>query len=153
MTSMRSVDRVAVVGATGAVGREILRTLEERDFPAGEVVPFASARSAGSSISFRGDRLAVRELAEGWHQGIDLSLSSAGATVARWALPPAAAAGTLCIDNSSAFRMDPSVPLVIPEVNPEALDGHSNLIANGNCTAITALVAIGPLHRAFGLTF
>jgi aspartate-semialdehyde dehydrogenase len=153
MTSMAMVDRIAVVGATGAVGREILRVLEEREFPAGEVIPFASARSAGSSIAFNGSRLTVRELADGWHEGIDLSLSSAGAGVARWALPPAAAAGTVCIDNSSAFRMDPSVPLVVPEVNPEALAGHSNLIANGNCTAITALMAIGPLHRAFGLTF
>ncbi len=150
---MASVDRVAVVGATGAVGREIVRILEERDFPAGEVIPFASARSAGTSISFRGSRLTVRELAEGWHDGIDLSLSSAGAAVARWALPPAAADGTICIDNSSAFRMDPSVPLVVPEVNAEALRGHSNLIANGNCTAITALMAVGPLHREFGLTF
>ena len=151
--NMRNVDRVAVVGATGAVGREILRILDERDFPAAEIVPFASARSAGSSIAVRGERLTVRELGEGWHHGIDLSLSSAGATVARWALPPAAAAGTVCIDNSSAFRMDPSVPLVVPEINPGALQEHPNLIANGNCTAITALMAIGPLHRAFGLTF
>src|SRR5580765_4068725 len=119
--------RVAVVGATGAVGREITRVLEQRAFPLDELVPFASARSAGSSISFGGRRVEVRELAEGWHEGIDLSLSSAGATVARWALPPAAAAGTVCIDNSSAFRMDPDVPLVVPEVHPGALAGHHNL--------------------------
>jgi aspartate-semialdehyde dehydrogenase len=145
--------RVAVVGATGAVGREITRILEERDFPAEDLVPFASARTAGSQVTFRGERVTVRELTEGWHAGIDLSLSSAGASVSRWALPPAAAAGTICVDNSSAFRMDPDVPLVIPEVNAEALRGHHNLIANGNCTAITALMALGPLHRGFGLSF
>jgi aspartate-semialdehyde dehydrogenase len=145
--------RVAVVGATGAVGREITRVLEQRAFPLDEFVPFASARSAGSSVSFFGRRVEVRETTLGWHEGIDLSLSSAGASVARWALPPAAAAGTVCVDNSSAFRMDPAVPLVIPEVNPEALRTHRNIIANGNCTAITALMAIGPLHRAFGLSF
>ncbi len=145
--------RIAVVGATGAVGREITRILEERDFPAADFVPFASARSAGSQVGFRGETFTVRELEEGWHDGIDLSLSSAGATVARWALPPAAARGTVCVDNSSAFRLEPGVPLVIPEVNPEALAGHRNLIANGNCTAITALMALGPLHRAFGLSF
>ncbi len=144
--------RVAVVGATGAVGRAITGILEERAFPVNEFVPFASARSAGSTVAFRGDRFTVRELTEGWHDGIDLSLSSAGASVSRWALPPAAAAGTVCIDNSSAFRMDPDVPLVVPEINPEALAGHRNLIANGNCTAITALMAIGPLHQAFGLS-
>jgi aspartate-semialdehyde dehydrogenase len=145
--------RVAVVGATGAVGRQITRTLEERDFPADDLGPFASARSAGSHVTFRGEPRTVRELTPGWHEGIDLSLSSAGATVSHWALPPAAAAGTVCVDNSSAFRLDPDVPLVIPEVNPEALAGHRNLIANGNCTAITALMALGPLHRAFGLSF
>jgi aspartate-semialdehyde dehydrogenase len=145
--------RVAVVGATGAVGREIVRTLDERGFPADELVPYASSRSAGTPLEFRGRWIKVRELRDGWHDGIDLSLSSAGATVSRSALPPAAAAGTVCIDNSSAFRMDPDVPLVVPEVNPDALRGHRNLIANGNCTAITALMALGPLHRAFGLTF
>ena len=142
-----------MVGATGAVGREITRTLQARGFPVDDFVPFASARSAGLQVSFRGRRWTVRELTDGWHEGIDLSLSSAGATVARWALPPAAAAGTVCVDNSSAFRLDPGVPLVIPEINPGALDGHSGIVANGNCTAITALMPLGPLHRAFGLTF
>jgi aspartate-semialdehyde dehydrogenase len=145
--------RVAIVGATGAVGREIVRILDERGFPADELVAFASSRSSGTPLEFRGRWVKVRELSDGWHDGIDLSLFSAGARVSRWALPPAAAAGTVCIDNSSAFRMDPDVPLVVPEVNPDALRGHRNLIANGNCTAITALMALGPLHRAFGLTF
>src|SRR5207253_9002801 len=115
------------------------------------LVPFASARSAGSTITFRGERHRVRELIEGWHEDVDLSLSSAGATVARWALPPAAAAGTLCVDNSSAFRMDPNVPLIVPEINPHALARHHGIVANGNCTAITALMALGPLHAAFRL--
>jgi aspartate-semialdehyde dehydrogenase len=145
--------RVAVVGATGAVGREITRTLEAREFPLDDFVPFASSRSAGLHVTFRGRRFTVRELNEGWHEGIDLSLSSAGASAARWALPPAAAAGTVCIDNSSAFRLDPDVPLVVPEINPGALEDHRGIVANGNCTAITALMAIGPLHRAFGLSF
>jgi aspartate-semialdehyde dehydrogenase len=145
--------RVAVVGATGAVGRTMVGLLEERSFPLDELVPFASVRSTGKRITFRGDALAVRELADGWHDGIDVALASAGGPVSRVYLPPAARAGTICIDNSSTFRMDPEVPLVIPEINPQALEGHRNLIANGNCTAITALMPLGPLHDAFGLAF
>jgi aspartate-semialdehyde dehydrogenase len=145
------VMRVAVVGATGAVGRTILHLLEERDFPTDEVVPFASERSEGKRLPFRGRDIAVRATSERWYEGIDLALTSAGAKVARRVIPPAAAAGTVCVDNSSAFRMDPQVPLVIPEINPRALEGHRNIVANGNCTAITALMPLGPLHRAFGL--
>jgi aspartate-semialdehyde dehydrogenase len=144
--------RVAVVGATGAVGRTVLQLLDERAFPA-EVVPFASARSEGKRLAFRGGEIAVRAASEAWFEGIDLALISAGSVVARELVPPAAAAGTICVDNSSAFRMDPDVPLVIPEINPEALAGHHNIVANGNCTAITALMPMGPLHRAFGLRF
>jgi aspartate-semialdehyde dehydrogenase len=145
--------RVAVVGATGAVGRTILQLLEERDYPADEVVPFASARSEGKHLPFRSRDLVVRATTERWFDGIDLALTSAGATVAREVIPPAAAAGTVCIDNSSAFRMDPDVPLVVPEINPEALASHHNIVANGNCTAITALMPLGPLHKAFDLRF
>jgi aspartate-semialdehyde dehydrogenase len=145
--------RVAVVGATGAVGRTILRLLEERAFPADEVVPFASPRSEGKRLAFRGGDLVVRATSERWFNGVDLALLSAGAKVAREVIPQAAAAGTVCIDNSSAFRMDPGVPLVIPEINPEALSVHQNILANGNCTAITALMPMGPLHKAFGLRF
>src|SRR2546422_3249354 len=144
--------RVAVVGATGAVGRTMLQILEERDFPLDELVLFASARSEGKRLEFRGEQVTVRAIHERWFDGVDLALASAGSGVAREALPPAAIAGTICIDNSSAFRMDPAVPLVIPEINPEALVGHPNLIANGNCTAITALMALAPLHRRFGLS-
>jgi aspartate-semialdehyde dehydrogenase len=145
--------RIAVIGATGAVGRTMTGLLEERSFPFDELVPFASARSAGKRIEVRGERWTVREVAVGWHEGIDLALASAGGAVAREYLPAAARAGTMCIDNSSAFRMDPTVPLVVPEINRAALRGHRNLVANGNCTAITALMAVAPLHRAFGLRF
>jgi aspartate-semialdehyde dehydrogenase len=145
--------RVAVVGATGAVGREMTRILEERAFPLDELILFSSARSDGKKMDFRGDRVVVRALHEGWFEGVDVALTTAGGAISREAVPPAASAGTVCIDNSSVFRMDPGVPLVIPEINPEALLGHRNIIANGNCTAITALMPLGPLHRAFGLRF
>src|SRR5438128_9653737 len=135
--------RVAVVGATGAVGRTMVQLLEERNFPLADLTLFASPRSDGKRVTFRGDPITVRALGERWHQGIDLALASAGATVARDALPPAAAAGTVCVDNSSAFRLEPDVPLVIPEINPEALRQHRGIIANGNCTAITALMSLG----------
>lgn len=143
--------RVAVVGATGAVGREMLRILEERRFPVDELVPFASARSEGQRLPFDGEQIIVRATTDRWFDGIDLALTTAGSAVAREIVPPAALAGTICVDNSSAFRMEPDVPLVVPEINAEALDGHRNIVANGNCTAITALMPLGPLHRAFGL--
>jgi aspartate-semialdehyde dehydrogenase len=143
--------RVAVVGATGAVGREMVRILEERSFPVAELALFASPRSEGTRVPFAGDHVAVRALGDGWSRGVDLALVSAGAAVSREVLPRAAAEGTVCVDNSSAFRMDPAVPLVIPEVNPEALRGHRGIVANPNCTAITALLPLAPLHRAFGL--
>lgn len=143
--------RVAVVGATGAVGREMVRILEERSFPLDELILFASPRSEGTRVAFGGEELLVRALGPGWSRGVDLALVSAGAAVSREVLPRAAAEGTVCVDNSSAFRMDPEVPLVIPEVNPEALERHRGIVANPNCTAITALVPLAPLHRAFGL--
>jgi aspartate-semialdehyde dehydrogenase len=143
--------RVAVVGATGAVGREMIRILEERDFPLEELVPLASSRSAGRPVRFRGHDVAIRELSLEALGGVDVALVSAGADVSRSFVPQAAAAGTTCIDNSSAFRMDPDVPLAIPEVNPEALAGSPRVVAVPNCTAITAMLAVGPLHRAAGL--
>jgi aspartate-semialdehyde dehydrogenase len=143
--------RVAVLGATGAVGREMTRILEEREFPLDDLVLFATTRSAGTRISFRGDEVVVRAATDRWFERVDLALVSAGATVSRELLPPAAAAGTVCVDNSSAFRMDSSVPLVIPEINAAALAGHRGIVANPNCTVITALMPAGPLHRAFGL--
>ena len=143
--------RVAVVGATGAVGREMLRILEERDFPLEDLTLLASPRSEGQLLAFRREQLTVRALGERWFEGIDLALVSAGSAVSDRVLPEAAAAGTVCIDNSSRFRMEPEVPLVIPEINPEAVWSHRGIIANPNCTAITALMPLGPLHRAFGL--
>jgi aspartate-semialdehyde dehydrogenase len=139
--------RVAVVGATGAVGREMIEILEERRFPVEELIPLASERSAGASIPFGGTRHAVRELTHEELAGVDLALVSAGASVSRAHLPRAADAGVACVDNSSAFRMEPDVPLVIPEVNPEALDGSPRIVAVPNCTTITAMLPIAPLHR------
>jgi aspartate-semialdehyde dehydrogenase len=142
---------VAVVGATGAVGTEMLRILEERTFPVDDLIPLASARSAGRTVTFRGAAVTVRELSLEALRGVDLSLSAAGASVARTFARQAAAAGTVCIDKSSAFRMEPDVPLVVPEVNPEALEGSPSLIAVPNCTTIVAMMALAPLHRAAGL--
>lgn len=145
--------RVAVVGATGAVGRTILQLLDERNFPLDEVALFASPRSEGKRLAFRGHEVAVRGIHDRWFEGIDIALTTAGSVVARRIVPPAAASGTVCVDNSSAFRMDPGVPLVIPEINPEALASHKGIVANGNCTAITALMPLGPLHKRFDLRF
>lgn len=143
--------RLAVVGATGAVGGTVLRILEQRRFPLDELIPIASERSEGRLLRFKGENVPVRALRDGWFEGVDLALVSAGGTVSRQILPQAAAAGTVCIDGSSAFRMDPEVPLVVPEINPEAVRGHRGLIANANCSAITAMMPLAPLHRAFGL--
>ncbi len=144
--------KVVVAGATGAVGREMLRTLEARRFPVDELVPLASLRSEGVRLPFAGDDVKVRLLdGFGW-DGVDIALFSAGATVSKEHAPRAAAAGAVVVDNSSAWRMDPDVPLVIPEINADALRGHRGIVANPNCTAITALMAVAPLHRAAGLT-
>ena len=146
--------KVAVVGATGAVGREMTRILHERRFPVDELVPLASSRSAGRTVRFGGREIAVQELTADSLRGVDVALVSAGAAVSRAFIPDAAADGTTCIDNSSAFRTDPDVPLSIPEVNPEALDADPapRVISVPNCTAITAMLAVGPLHRVAGLT-
>ncbi|HWH67389.1 MAG TPA: aspartate-semialdehyde dehydrogenase, partial [Gaiellales bacterium] len=138
--------RVAVVGATGAVGPEVLAILAERGFPAAEVVPFASARSAGSRVGFAGEQLEVRELTDDSLAGFDLALFSAGAGTSRRYAPEAVKRGCMVIDKSSAFRMEPQVPLVVPEVNPEAADGHRGIISNPNCSTIQLVVALKPLH-------
>jgi aspartate-semialdehyde dehydrogenase len=146
--------KVAVIGATGAVGREMVRILEERAFPVDELVPLASARSAGRLVTFRGAEHEVRELTVEAARGADVAFVSAGGSISRRFLPEVAETGVVCIDNSSAFRMDPAVPLSVPEVNPEALDGwpHPGIIAVPNCTTITAVLPIGPLHRVAGCT-
>jgi len=138
--------RVAVVGATGAVGREMLEVLAQRDFPASEVVPFASARSAGSTVEFKGGELTVRELKEDSFAGFDLALFSAGGSTSEKFAPLAVKAGCVVVDNSSAWRMDPKCPLVVPEVNPNDLAWHKGIIANPNCSTIQMVVALKPLH-------
>jgi aspartate-semialdehyde dehydrogenase len=143
--------RVAVAGATGAVGREIVRILEDRGFPLEELIPLASIRSEGTGLRFRGSDVEVRRLDRESFEDVDVALFSAGASTSREHAPRAAAAGTRVVDNSSAFRMDPAVALVIPEINGHLLDGHRGMVAVPNCTAITALMAVAPLHRAAGL--
>jgi len=141
--------KVAVVGATGAVGREILTTLSEREFPADEVVALASERSVGSRVSFgENDELQVQELASFDFKGSEIVLSSPGAKVSAEFSPRAAKAGAVVIDNTSHFRMDPDVPLVVPEVNPDAIAGYErrHIIANPNCSTIQLVVALKPLH-------
>jgi aspartate-semialdehyde dehydrogenase len=138
---------VAVVGATGLVGREMLRTLERRGFPAKRVVPLASSRSAGSSISYRGETLRVEQANADRFAGIDIALFSAGATASRELAPLAAARGAVVIDNSSAWRMDPQVPLVVPEVNPDAVNQRpKGIIANPNCSTIQMVAVLKPIH-------
>lgn len=142
--------KVAVVGATGAVGRELMTTLSERKFPASEVVALASERSAGSEVSYGDDHiLKVQNLATFDFAGIDIVLSSPGANVSAEYSPKAAQAGAVVIDNTSHFRMDPDVPLIVPEVNPEALAGYTkrNIIANPNCSTIQLVLAMKPLHE------
>ena len=143
---------VAVVGATGAVGREMLSTLEARDFPAGKVVALASARSAGTAVPFKGGELPVRELTEESFKGIDLALFSAGGGTSEKFAPHAVKSGCVVVDNSSAWRMDERCPLVVPEVNPQALAGHKGIIANPNCSTIQMVVVLEPLHKAAGIT-
>ena len=142
---------VAIVGATGAVGIELLRVMERRDFPVADLRLLASPRSAGRKLEFRGRQYSVETLGENSFAGIDLAFFSAGAGTTKQFAPLARAAGAVVIDNSSAFRMDPEVPLVIPEINPDDVGAHRGLIANPNCTTAVALMALYPLHRAFGL--
>lgn len=140
--------KVAIVGASGNVGREMLVTLDERQFPADEVVALASSRSTGKEVSFGDKTLKIQDLAKFDFKGIDIVLSSPGAKVSAEFAPKAAAAGAVIIDNTSFFRMDPDVPLVVPEVNPEAIAGYTkrNIIANPNCSTIQMVVALKPLH-------
>ena len=144
--------RIAVVGATGAVGPVVLEVLHERGFPAAEVAAFASARSAGSRVRFAGEELEVRELTPDALEGFDLALFSAGGSTSLRYAPEAVARGCVVVDKSSAFRMDAGVPLVVPEVNPEAVEGHRGIVANPNCSTIQLVAALKPLHDAAGLT-
>ncbi|MDD6087975.1 MAG: aspartate-semialdehyde dehydrogenase [Desulfovibrionaceae bacterium] len=139
---------VAVVGATGAVGREMLKTLESRNFPGTEFKAFASARSAGTKLPFNGGELEVQELTERSFEGVDLALFSAGGSTSEKFAPYAVASGCVVVDNSSAWRMDDRCPLVVPEVNAHALKNHKGIIANPNCSTIQMVVALKPIHDA-----
>ena len=143
---------VAVVGATGAVGVEMIRTLEKRQFPVSRLTLLASARSAGKKAKFRGEELTIQELTKDSFAGIDLALFSAGGSISREFAPVAARAGCVVVDNSSAFRMDDTVPLVVPEINAGDVKKHRGIIANPNCTTIVTVMALYPLHQAFSVT-
>lgn len=144
---MSSQVRVAILGATGAVGTELLELLQSRNFPVAELKLLASSRSAGRTISFQGESLPVEAVSEKSLENVDLVLASAGGSTSKAWAAKAVEKGAVVIDNSSAFRMDPQVPLVIPEVNPEAAANHRGIIANPNCTTILMAVAVWPLHQ------
>ena len=144
--------RVAILGATGVVGTQMRQCLEERNFPVSELVPLASAKSAGKKLTFKGEEVEVKEAKPEAFDGIDIVLGAAGDGIAKALLPEAAARGAVCVDNSHAFRLDPDVPLVVPEINPEDIQNHPrNIIANPNCATIIGLVPTYPLHKAAGL--
>src|SRR5205085_4588633 len=149
--SVKKEYHIAVVGATGAVGAELLRVLERRNFPVASLRPVASARSANKSVRFGNKSIGVETLAENSFDKIDIAFFGAGGEISRKFVPVARNAGAVVIDNSSVFRMDPDVPLVIPEINGQDAGDHHGLIANPNCTTVVALMAIYPLHRAFGV--
>jgi len=142
---------VAVVGATGAVGIEMIKTLEKRNFPVGKLTLLASARSVGKKLKFKGQDVAVTELTKNSFTGIDIALFSAGGGISKEFAPVAAAAGCVVVDNSSAFRQDDQVPLVVPEINAADIKWHQGIIANPNCTTAITLMALYPLHQAFGV--
>jgi aspartate-semialdehyde dehydrogenase len=142
--------KVAVVGATGAVGQQMVACLQERNFPVGELVPLASERSIGKAVSFKGCEIPVQVLAQNSFEGVEVALFSAGGSISKEYGPIAARAGAVVVDNSSAWRMDPDVPLVVPEVNPQDIELYTKtgIIANPNCSTIQMVVALKPLHDA-----
>ena len=144
---------IAVVGATGAVGNQMIRCLEEMDFPLNSVVFLASSRSVGRQLRFKGDLIDVKELKEDSFKGFDIALFSAGGGTSEKFAPFAAGDGCVVVDNSSAWRMDPQVPLVVPEVNPHAIAQHTEkgIIANPNCSTIQMVVALNPIHKKYGI--
>ena len=142
---------VAIVGATGAVGVEMIRTLEKRAFPVSKLTLLASARSAGKQLTFHGEPVTVQELREDSFAGVDIALFSAGGSISQKYAPFAVQSGAIVVDNSSVFRLDENVPLVVPEVNREDIRNHRGIIANPNCTTAITLMALNPLHQAFGV--
>jgi aspartate-semialdehyde dehydrogenase len=143
--------RVAVIGATGAAGSTVLRILHERGFPIAELRPLASARSAGTTVRFGSDQLTLREVTDEALQGVDIAFFAAGSGTAKRFAPVVAAQGGVAVDKSSGYRMDPQVPLVVPEVNGDLVTGEPGIVANPNCVAIPLTVALAPLHQEFGL--
>ena len=139
--------RVAIAGATGAVGQEFMAILEKRNFPLTSLTLLASKRSAGKKMTFRGEELTVQELTEDSFKDIDIALFSAGGSITKKFAPAAVQAGAVVVDNSSAYRMDPETPLVIPEINPDDVKSHKGIIANPNCSTIIMLMALYPIHR------
>jgi aspartate-semialdehyde dehydrogenase len=144
---------VALAGATGAVGNQMIECLEERDFPVNTIKMLASSRSAGRELTFRGQTIVVEEMTEDSFEGMDIALFSAGGGTSKHFAPHAAKAGCVVVDNSSAWRMDPEVPLVVPEVNPGAVAGYTakGIIANPNCSTIQMVVALNPIHQQYGI--
>jgi aspartate-semialdehyde dehydrogenase len=149
---MSKTYNVAVVGATGAVGIEMIKTLEKRNFPVGRLTLLASGRSAGKKLKFKGQDVTVQELTKDSFAGVQFALFSAGSSISKEYGPVAAKAGCVVVDNSSCFRMDPNVPLVVPEINGADAKQHQGIIANPNCTTAITLMALYPLHAAFGCT-
>lgn len=137
---------VAVLGATGAVGQEMIRILQERNFPVGTLLPLSSARSAGKTVRFRGEDVTVREATEEAFRGVDIVLGAAEADIARKFAPAIRAAGAVFVDNSSAFRLDPQVPLIVPEINPQDAKNHHGILSNPNCSTIITMVAVNALN-------
>ena len=150
---------VAVLGATGAVGREMLKILEERSFPVGKLVPLASARSAGKTVPFRGEEVTIQEARDEAFEGVDIVLGAAENDIAKKFAPAIVKAGAVFVDNSSAFRLDPNVPLIVPEINPEDVKNHHGIISNPNCstiitvTAVNALNALSPIRTMTASTY
>ena len=138
---------VAVLGATGAVGQEMIKILQERDFPVGKLIPLASARSAGKTLTFRGEEVTIQEACDTAFQGVDIVLGAAENDIAKRFAPAIVAAGAVFVDNSSAFRLDPNVPLIVPEVNPEDVKGHHGIISNPNCSTIITITAVNALNQ------
>jgi aspartate-semialdehyde dehydrogenase len=147
---MNKKPHVAIVGATGAVGIEMIKTLEKRNFPVGKLTLLASARSAGKTLKFKGQDITIKELTKDSFAGVDIALFSAGGSISKEFAPIAAKTGCVVVDNSSAFRQDDSVPLVVPEINAADVKLHKGIIANPNCTTAITLMALYPLHQAFG---
>ena len=143
---------IAILGATGVVGQQMLACLEERNFPVERLIPLASARSVGRTVSFRGDEIAIAEATPDAFEGADIVLGAVGDEQAAELLPEAVKRGAVCVDNSHAFRMDPDVPLVIPEINAADIASHKGIISNPNCATIIGLVPLWPLHEAAGMT-